>query len=161
MPRLSVFVLVLPLFGCAGHGPVHVAPDESRPHLTWEIQAGGEDGTAELMCGSSQQAKPCVLRASTDKTPSLATVRLFVHAAAQPTSYLGFMRVSLFGTDVNRKLGEVNTTVEPGSRPVGTTVFGRVTTQPGTHTLTISIDAMQPGAPNPVHLLEEVPVMVQ
>ena len=71
------------------------------------------------------------------------------------------MRVSLFGTDANRKFGEVNTTVKPGSRPVGTTVFGRVTTQPGTHTLTISVDATQPGAPNPVHLSEEVPVMVQ
>ena len=161
MPRLSVCVIVLPLFGCAGHGPVHVAPDESRPHLTWEIQADGKDGTAELICGSSQRAKPCVLRASTEKTPSLATVRLFVHAAAQPTSYLGFMRVPLFGTDVDRKLGEVNTTVKPGSRPVGTTVFGRLTTQPKTYTLTISVEATQPGAPNPVHLFEDVPVMVQ
>lgn len=153
--------MVLPLFGCAGHGPVHVAPDESRPHLTWEIQAGGKDGTEELMCGSSQRAKPCVLRASTEETPSLATIRLFVHAAAQPTSYLGFMRVPLFGTDVDRKLGEVNTTVKPGSRPVGTTVFGRLTPQPSTYTLTISVEATQPGAPDPVHLFENVPVMVQ
>jgi hypothetical protein len=161
MPRLAVCAMLLPLVGCAGHGPVHVAPDESRPHLTWEIRAGGQDGDGEPICGASQRAKPCVLRASTEKNPSLATVRLLVHAAAEPTSYLGFMRVSLFGTDVNRKLGEVNTTVEPGSRPVGTTVFGRVTTQPGAHRLTISVDAIQPGAPNPVHLLEDVPVMVQ
>jgi hypothetical protein len=152
--------MLLPFIGCAGHGPVHVAPDESRPHLTWEIRAGGRDGDAELICGSSQRAKPCVLSASTEQTPSLATVRLRVHAAAQPTSYLGLMRVSLFGTDANRRLGEVNTTLKPGSRPVGTTVFGRVTTQPGTHTLTISVDATQPGAPNPVHLSEEVLVMV-
>ena len=154
--------MVLPLFGCGGHGPVHVAPDESRPHLTWEIRAGGDSGNAELICGSSQRAKPCVLRASTEKTPSLATVRLFVHAAAQPTSYLGFMRVPLFGTDdVDRKLGEVNTTVKPGSRPVGTTLFGRVRAQPGTYTLTISVEATQPGAANPVHLFEEVPVTGQ
>ena len=71
------------------------------------------------------------------------------------------MRVPLFGTDVDRKLGEVNTTVKPGSRPVGTTVFGRLTTQPRTYTLTISVEATQPGAPNPVHLFEDVPVMVQ
>lgn len=153
--------MLLPLVGCAGHGPVHVAPDESRPHLTWEIRASGESGDAELICGSSQRAKPCELRASTEKAPSLATVRLFVHAAAQPTSYLGFMRVPCFGTDVDRKLGEVNTTVKPDSRPVGTTVFGRVTSQPGTYPLTISVDATQPGAPNPVHLFEEVPVTVR
>ena len=116
---------------------------------------------SELMCGSSQRGKPCVLPASTEKTPSLAVIRLFVHAAAQPTSYLGFMRVPLFGTDEDRKFGEVNTTVKPGSRPVGTTVFGRLTTQPKTYTLTISVEATQPGAPNPVHLFENVPVMVQ
>ena len=153
--------MVMPLFGCAGHGPVHVAPDESRPHLTWDIQAGGKDGTEELMCGSSQRAKPCVLRASTQETPSLATIRLFVHAAAQPTSYLGFMGVPLFGSDVDRKLGEVNTTVKPGSRPVGTTVFGRLTTQPRTYTLTISVEATQPGRRIPFTYSKDVPVMVQ
>ena len=68
--------MLLPLVGCAGHGPVHVAPDESRPHLTWEIRAGGQDGDGEPICGASQRAKPCVLRASTEKNPSLATVRL-------------------------------------------------------------------------------------
>jgi hypothetical protein len=153
--------MLLPLLGCAGHGPAHVAPDESRPHITWEIRAGGDEGDAELICGSSQPGKPCVLQASTEKTPSLATVRLFVHAAAQPTSYLGFMRAPFFGTDAGRKLGEVNTTVKPGSRPVSTNVIGRVTSQPGTYTLTISVDATQPGAPNPVHFSEEVPVVVK
>jgi hypothetical protein len=30
--------------GCAGHGAVNVAPDESKPHISWEIRTGGETG---------------------------------------------------------------------------------------------------------------------
>jgi hypothetical protein len=102
-----------------------------------------------------------VLSASADNTRSLATVRLFVHAAAQPTSYLGFMRVPFFGSDLDRKLGEVNTTVNPGSRPIGTTVIGRVASKPGNYTLSISIDAKQTSAPDPVHLSQDVSVVVK
>lgn len=153
--------MLLPLIGCASHGPVHSAPDESRPHLTWEMRSGGDEGNAELSCGSSQPGKPCVLSASADNTRSLATVRLFVHAAAQPTSYLGFMRVPFFGSDLDRKLGEVNTTVNPGSRPIGTTVIGRVASKPGNYTLSISVDATQTSGPNPVHLSQDVSVVVK
>lgn len=148
--------------GCAAsHGAVHVAPDESRPHITWEIRTGGDDGDRDFVCGSSQPAKSCVLPASTDKVPTAATLHLLVHAAAQPTSYLGSMRAPFFGGDAHRKLGEVNATVEPGSRPVGTTVVGRATSMPGKYTLAISVDATQPGAQSPVRISQNVPVVVQ
>jgi len=159
--RRSVCLIVLPLIGCASHGPVHVAPDESRPHISWEVRSGGEEGDSELTCGTSQPAKPCVLSGSTESTRSLATVRLFLHAAAQTTSYLGLMRVTFIGSDAERKLSEVNATVTPDSRPVATTVLGQVVSKPGSYTLSISIDATQPGAPNPVRLSEEVPVVVK
>jgi hypothetical protein len=39
-------------------------------------------------------------------------------------------------------------------------VIGRVTSKPGARTLTISVDATQPGAPDPMRILQEVPVVV-
>lgn len=147
--------------GCATHGVVHVAPDESRPHISWELRSGPNEGDEEFVCGSAQPGKPCVLAATTEKNRRLATVHLFVHAAAQPTSYVGFMRASFFEGESDRKLGEVNASVEPGSRPVGTTVIGRVTSKPGSYALTISVDAAQPGTPNPINTSQEVPVVVK
>jgi hypothetical protein len=161
--RLGGWLILFALsIGCAAsHGAVHVAPDESRPHISWEIRTGGDDGDANFVCGSAQAGKPCSLQPSADKTRLLATVHLFVHAAAKPASYLGFMRASFFEGEVDRKLGEVNATVEPGSRPVGTTVIGRVTSKPGEYALTISVDATQPGVANPVRILQQVGVVVR
>lgn len=158
--RLLAYLAVLASSGCAGHGVPHVAPDESRPHTSWEIRSGSE-GDADFICGSARPEKPCVLEAMTGKNRTLATVQLFVHAAAQRTSYVGFMRASFFEGELDGKLGEVNATVVPGSRPVATTVFGRLTSEPGSYTLTISVDAVQAGGANPVHISDEVPVVVK
>lgn len=147
--------------GCAPHGALHVAPDESKPHISWELRSGADEGDEEFVCGSAQPGKPCVLAASPGKRRTLAVVHLLVHAAAQPTSYLGFMRAPFLGDDTDRKLGEVSATIEPGRQPVGATVIGRVTSKPGAYTLTISVDAMQPGATNPVHIGEQVSVAVK
>lgn len=153
-------MLVLCAACSARHGADHVAPDESRPHISWEIRAGGDVGDRDLVCGSAEP-QPCAIPSSTDTTPSLATVYLLVHAAEQPTNYLGFMLAPFFGGEAERKLGEINTTVQPGDEPVGRTVVGRVTSTPGTYTLTISVDATQPGAPNPAHISEKVPVVLR
>jgi hypothetical protein len=86
-----VIMACLPLLlcaRCATHGVAHVAPDESRPHISWEIRSGSNEGDEDFMCGSAQPG-PCMLTASTEKNRTLATVHLFVHPAAQPTSYLG------------------------------------------------------------------------
>jgi hypothetical protein len=139
----------------------HVAPDESRPHVSWEIRAGGEFGDAGFVCGTAQPGKPCVLAAAAEKTRTLVTVQMFAHAAAQPTSFLGFMRASFLEGSVGRKLGEINTSIQPGSRPVATTISGQVTSKPGNYALTISVDATQPSAPNPTHISEEIPVVVK
>jgi hypothetical protein len=158
-----VIMACLPLLlcaRCATHGVAHVAPDESRPHISWEIRSGSNEGDEDFMCGSAQPG-PCMLTASTEKNRTLATVHLFVHPAAQPTSYLGFMRAPFFEGELDRKLGEVNATVEPNSRPVGATVIGRPTSKPGTYALTISVDAVQPGAPNPMRISQDVTVVVK
>jgi hypothetical protein len=40
-------------------------------------------------------------------------------------------------------------------------VIGLVTSKPGTYSLTISVDAMQPGALNPVPMSQQLPVTVK
>jgi hypothetical protein len=155
------FILLSLCAACASHGSVHNSPDESRPHISWEIRSGADGGDADFVCGSSQPGKARVIPASTDKTATLATLHLFAHAAAQPTSYLGFMRAPFLGGEVDRKSGEINATVAPGNRPVGTTVVDRVTSKPGEYLLSISIDATQPNAPNSVRISQEVPVVVK
>jgi hypothetical protein len=155
------FLVGLAAAGCASHGVVHDAPDESRPHISWEIRTGGETGDDDLACGSGEAPGPCVFAASTEERRTLATVHVLVHAAAQTTSYLGFIRAPFFEGDLDRKIGEINETVEPGSEPAGKTVIGRVTSRPGSYALIISIDAEQPGAGNPVHIGEEIPVVVR
>jgi hypothetical protein len=152
-----MFLAGLLTAGCAGHGEIHVAPDESKPHVTWEIRSGPKEGDEDFVCGSAHAEKPCVLNASTDGRRTLAAVYLLAHAAAQPTNYLGFIRASFFEGESERKLGEFNVTVEPGTRPVGATVVGLVTSKPGSYALTISIDATQEA---PRLISQEVPIVV-
>ena len=160
--RVVIWALVIPVWaGCGTRTVPHVAPDESHPHVSWEIRAGGQYGDAGFVCGTAQPGKPCVVAAAAEKTRGLATVQMFAHAAAQPTSYLGFMRTSLLEGTVGRRLGEINTSVQPGSRPVATTIVGQVASKPGNYALTISVDATQPTAPNPTHISEEIAVVVK
>ena len=159
--RCAMVLLLSCSIGCATRGVTHVAPDESQPHFSWEIRTGGQEGDDKLVCGSAERAQGCTLVASSDKRPVVASVHLAVHPAAEPTSYLGFMRLSFFQGNDTRKVGEVNTTVQPGSRPVHAMITGQVTSKPGTYTLVISVDATQPGLPAPKHLPEEVKVTVR
>ena len=84
MPRTSARALLIP-FGIAtagaGHRVAHVAPDESRSHITWEIRAGGDTGDDDFVCGSSQPSRECVLVDSTANRRSRVTVHLYLHAA--------------------------------------------------------------------------------
>jgi hypothetical protein len=158
---LLTFFTMLAGAGCATHGVSHVTLDESRPHISWEIRSGPDHGDENSVCSAAQAGKICVLAASTDQRRSLAAVHLFVHAAAQPTSYVGFMRAPFLEGEGGRKLGEINATVRPGSRPAGTLVVARVSAKPGSYTLSLSVDATQAGEPNPVHIAEKIAVIVK
>jgi len=144
--------------GCSSHGVAHVAPDESRPHFSWEIR-GGEGGDATAICGSALPAKPCTLVAGGERRGSLASVHLAVHAAAVPTSYLGFMRTPFLEGSGSLTIGEINATVQPGADPAATTVTGRITSKPGTYTLAMWVDASQAGG-TPQRLSQDVIVTV-
>jgi len=85
---------------------------------------------------------------------------VLAHAAAQPTTYLGFVRAPFLEGETERKPAEISVTLAPGSRPVGTTILGRVAT-PGSYTLTILMDATQPGDPFPTAIGQKIDVTVR
>lgn len=155
-PHILLIWLAPLAAGCAMDRVAHVAPDESRPHLTWEIREGGED--ERFVCGSADPSRECALVASTDERPNQATVRLFLHAAAADTSYLGLMTTPfLDGASQDR---EITITVPQNSRPVQSTVIGKVTTKPGAYSFDIALDATQQGMPAPARISHQVPVVV-
>ena len=146
--------------GCIGHPVPHVAPDESRPHITWELRAGGHYGDRDFVCGSRQPSRACVLPVSTDQHRTLATLNVYLHAAARQTKYLGLARAPVIESGVEN-IGEINTSVPPGSKPVAATVTGFVTSKLGEYTLSISLDAIETGMENPVHIARELRVTVK
>jgi hypothetical protein len=162
--RAAVYVplgLLIGGMGCAARGVSHTAPDESKPHISWEIRSGGRFGDSDLVCASSRPSAACVLTASSEQRPNLATVRVYLHAAAKPTSYLGTGRAPFISGADQPRAGEVNATVEPGSEPVGITVNGIVTRNPGRYALTIALDATQQGSPQSMRIDQDVPVTVR
>jgi hypothetical protein len=158
----SRIVLLVPLAllagGCAETRVAHVAPDESRPHVSWEIREGGESGDERLVCGSTEPSRPCALVAGTGQSTNESTVRLFLHAAATDTSYLGLMTTPF--VERPSKDREISITVPRGSQPVLSMVTGRVTMKPGAYTFVIALDATQSGAPAPLRITQQIPVAV-
>jgi hypothetical protein len=161
MCRILAVILVPVVAGCATRGAVHVAPDESRPHITWDIRTGGDTGDATFVCGSAEPSTACVLAASTAEQRRLTTVHLYLHAAAEATSYLGVLSAPFLDGVDQRKGREVSATVPAGSQPVGVTIAAFVTSTPGTYTLGIRLDANQAAAATPMRILEELPVVVK
>lgn len=146
--------------GCASHGAVHVAPDESRPHITWEIRSGGDQGDKEFVCGSVRPPSPCALAASTASKGMMTTVRVYLHAAAEETSYLGVLALPfLEGVGLGKR--EINMTVPRGSRPVSFTIIARVSSKPGSYTFGVQLDATQAKMPDPMRIVIQIPVTVK
>jgi len=146
--------------GCASHAAVHVAPDESRPHITWEMRTGGADGDEQFRCGSQQPGIGCELPASTASSSVRTTVRVFLHAAAAETSYLGVLTLP-FLDGIGDGTREVNLTVPRGSRPVSITINTHTTSTPGSYTLNVQLDATMETMPAPVRIVENIPVIVK
>ena len=164
MRRTSERALLIPFCvatACGGHRVAHVAPDESRPHITWEIRTGGDIGDDDFVCGSSQPQRECVLVASTADRRSLVTVHLYLHAAKEPTSYLGVMQVPFMEGSERVTNREVSATVPPGSQPVGSTLSGRVTSKRGSYSFRVLLDAMQANSSSSQRIEEQANVHVR
>ena len=164
MPRTSERALLIPICiatACGGHRVAHVAPDESRPHITWAIRTGGDMGDADFVCGSSQPSRECVLAASAADRRSLVTLHLYLHAAQEPTSYLGVMHVPFMDGLERLTDREVSATVPLGSRPVGSTLNGLVTSKAGSYSFRILLDATQADPSTPQRIEAEANVLVK
>ena len=107
--------------------------------------------------GGSTESRRFALAASTQEGATEATVRLFLHAAATDTSYLGLMTTPFL--DKASKDREISVTVPRGSQPVLSMMTG-VPTTPGAYSFNIALDATQSGAPLPVRITQQIPVTV-
>lgn len=157
-PASLLFALPLLAAACAGHGVPHVAPDESQPHVTWEVRTGGYTGDRSFVCGSSDPSKQCTLTAGAGPRGTAVTVRLFLHAANTQTNYLGVMKTPF--VDGSASVREISLTVPRGSRPVSSFLSGKVIDKPGTYSLNIALDATQASSDAPVRIAEQHAVLV-
>ena len=113
----AIAVSILVAIGCTSHAPVHTAPDESQPHITWEIQQGaGADET--FICGSRKPGVHCILAARSEQQRTRAIVQVQFHAAKSDTKYLGVIAVPFVSGGNTPHLGEVSIDVAAGSQPI-------------------------------------------
>jgi hypothetical protein len=147
---------VMTAAACSGAPKVvHVAPDESQPHFTWEIRTGGEFGGARFVCGSRQPKTPCELAPS-----SGVSMYLHLHAAAMTTNYLGVWKAPFLQGWKPSDYRELSGVVEPGDDPHAISVSGLVTSTPGESTLSVRLEAAQEGVAGGRTLSLDVPVIV-
>jgi hypothetical protein len=156
-----VFVGALVSAACGGRGTVHTAPDESRPHITWEISVGGEFGDATVVCGSVKPTAPCILLPSTPARPTLSSLRLYLHAAKQQTNYIGAWRAPFLQGWTAKDYRDVSGTVKPGDDPFVVNVSGNVTDKPAAYTFSVLLDGAQEGVPAGNRIVLDVPVEVR
>ena len=141
--------------GCGNHAVTHSAPDETRPHLTWQIRAGSAE--EEIVCASDQPRPNCLL-----STGSPITVHIAFHAVKVPTTYAGQVEVPFIEGIGQGGKREVNATVPKDSAPVNTSITGIVISKPGSYSFRISVGARQEGAKSPAGRLSvDVPVIVR
>ena len=156
MLRLSVVIVAALLAnGCGGTGVVHTAPDESQPHISWEIRTGGPDGDDRTVCRSSDAAPACTL-------PAGATVllRVLFHPAEHQTNYLGAWRAPFLQGWTEKDYRDVAGSVQPGESPYRKSVNGVVTDKPGRYGFNVLLDAAQEGIPAGHRIVVDVPVVV-
>jgi hypothetical protein len=156
-PRALLLFLFAVSGACAGNRVPHVAPDESRPHITWEIRSRDSGSGSRFVCGSIEPSRPCVIAASASRQGTGMAVQLHLHAASTHTNYLGVMETPFVD---GVKTREISQTVPRGSQPVSSLLSGRVVDTPGTYPLTISLDATQAGVDTPIRITQQVPVVV-
>ena len=156
MLRFSVVIVAALLAnGCGGTGVVHHAPDESQPHISWEIRTGGPDGDDQTVCRSSEPAPSCTLTAG-----SMVILRLLFHPAERQTNYLGAWRAPFLEGWTEKDYRDVAGSVQPGESPYRKSVNGVVTDQPGRYGFNVLLDAAQEGIPAGHRIVVDVPVVV-
>lgn len=160
MCRLLLLLLLGASAACGGHAPVHTAPDESRPHITWEIRTGGEFGDARFVCGSAKPAATCSLAAGTPERRTEVMLHLYLHAAAAQTNYVGTWRAPFLQRWTAKDYRDVSGSVRPGDEAYDLSVRGIVSGQPGNYSFSVLLDAAQEGVATGSRIVLNIPVTV-
>ena len=130
----------------------------TQPGISWELHTGDRRGDEHLVCQSGGK-QPCVLDSTTDTRRTLALVEVHLPPVDRHANYVGTVRAPFI--EGISDLGELSVAVPPKARPVSRTILGRVTRQPGSYTMTLSLDAFVQGSAAPVRLHVEIPVTVR
>ncbi len=138
---------------CGTHAVTHTAPDETRPHYSWEIRSGGAD--EHVVCSSAQPSAGCVLQGG-----SRITLHVAFHSTQQATTYTGQMNVPFIEGIGQGGVRDLNAVVPEGGQPVNTSIDGEVIRQPGTYLFTLSVTAKQ-GSQSGISLPSQVKVVVR
>lgn len=161
MPAAKPLVLLctcIVIGACGAHRARHTAPDESQPHITWEIRTGGPQGEAQQVCESAQPKPACTIPPSPEKR-RFATIHLYLHSAKESARYDGTVRIAFIeGEPPSGRT--VSTTVPPGTSAENLTVVGVVTSKPGKYTMSIALKTKH-GAKEAPTISHEVDVVVR
>ena len=161
MTARHLVYLLLVCGACGGARPsVHTAPDESRPHITWEIRTGGEFGEAQLVCGSERPAAACGLTATGEGRPTPVILRLYLHPTPIQTNYVGAWRAPFLQGWTARDYRDVSGSVPAGGDPYVVSVSGLVTDKPGSYSFNVLLDGAREGVPTGTRITLDIPVVV-
>jgi hypothetical protein len=145
---------------CAASAGRTVAPQPAgvsgEPRASWVISSGPVD--REVVVCRSDSEMPCVLEAGTASRSKNVTVSVYLYPASGKTSYKGaFVSAFIGGKGHETK---VDYDSVPGRRPVATTTYGLVTTQPGEYEFRMALFAEVAGQRDPYQFEQRVPVRV-
>lgn len=144
--------------GCAAHEARHTAPDESQPHITWEIRTGGPEGEARQVCESAQPQPDCTLPASVANRREFVTIHFYLHSLKEVARYDGTLRIPFIGRTSTER--QVSTTVQPGTSAENLTIVGDVTPKPGKYTMSIALKTKH-GTKDSVPINQDIAVVVR
>ena len=156
--RSLIFIgVVVAAAGCAGgHRVPEPAPQESVPHISWDLRVAGD---SRSVCDSTVPSRTCVLPASSPQNPSGVTVHLFLHSAAADVKYSGTWRMPFLRE--SRLTPDFALTVPAGSSPVGRTISSSVVDKPGMYEMDINLDAVMGSSAKPIRITARVPIRVE
>lgn len=157
--RLLLAMCVMATMACGAHRPAHTAPDESQPHITWEIRAGGDEGEDRRICASAEPQLRCVFAGATTGSRPVTTFHLFLHPAAQTAAYDGTIALP-FLEGATERVRSISAVVQPQSEAYSSSITGLVTSTPGVYALLIDLNVKH-GATRALPIKMEIQVIAK
>ena len=147
-------------FGCAPHRIPLALGSIDEPRASWRIRAGKALDEREVCRSDVDQ--PCVIHISSQDEPVSIVVSVYLHPVADAkTTYQGaFFAEFIATTAISGYERQVDVAIEPGRKPTGLSVAGRLTSTPGRYFFRMSLLAEVPMHGDPHQLDQTIPVDV-